>query len=380
MTPEHRALVALSMLYEPGNALVGDDVARFGPADALHRLVSGASDAGLAAAARQRLGDRDPDELVRSVLPAAEACGARPVTPLDPEWPARVADLAGLYDESDPHTRPPLCLWVRGEGHLAELTDRSVAVVGARVCTEYGRHVATEFGYGLTRQGWTVVSGGAYGIDAAAHTGALAAGGGTVCVLAGGVDREYPARLLPLFDRIRRNGLLVSEWPPGATPRRFRFLVRNRVIAAMPRGTVVVEAGLRSGARHTARLAAELDRPVMVVPGPVNSRASAGVHQLARGHHPVRIVTRAADVVEDLGGCDTALAPAPAREQRPRDRLGEVAARVLDSVPRSAPATVERIAAQAGVSAAAAQRVLPALVAAGLARCEEGRYRLPERI
>ena len=164
---------------------------------------------------------------------------------------------------------------------LDELVDRSVAIVGSRASTAYGEHVAGELGHQLAERGWTVVSGGAFGIDAAAHRGALAAEAPTVAVLACGVDRPYPAAHGALLHRIAETGLLVSEWPPGAAPHRHRFLVRNRLIAALTRGTVVVEAAARSGAQATARRARKLGRQVLVVPGPVTSAMSVGLPRAA---------------------------------------------------------------------------------------------------
>ncbi|MGH8791791.1 MAG: DNA-processing protein DprA [Stackebrandtia sp.] len=370
------ARVALSALCEPGNAELSDLVAAHGVVEALERLLCGEASSTLVRGAEARLGGRDVADVVSALERIAETCQARVIVPDDPEWPARVDDLAVLCDEADPHTRPPICLWTRGRGDLAEALSRSASIVGARECTAYGRHVATELAFGLANRDWTVVSGGAYGVDAAAHRGALAGGGLTVAVLACGVDRPYPACNAGLFDSIVDTGFLVSEWPPGSTPQRRRFLVRNRVIAAATSGTVVVEAGLRSGARHTVRRAWELDRPVMIVPGPVTSEASAGVHQLARGPGETRIVTRAEEIVEDLGRLGADLAPPLHSPDGPRDRLNSSEAQILDAVPRRVGAAVERIAAQAGLPAAEARRVLPNLAARGLIERRDDRYRL----
>src|SRR5262249_3667012 len=161
---------------------------------------------------------------------------------------------------------------------LAEACERAVAIVGSRASTSYGDHIATDLAYSLAEQGWTIVSGGAYGIDTAAHRGALAAHGCTIAVLACGIDRPYPTPNASLFDRIGENGLLFSEWPPGPDPHRHRFLIRNRVIAAAGRGTVMVEAGRRSGARFTLARAHRLNRVCVAVPGPVTSAMSVGCH------------------------------------------------------------------------------------------------------
>lgn len=193
---------------------------------------------------------------------------------LESEWPAQLDDLGDGR---------PVGLWVRGRPSLRMWALRSVALVGARACTEYGAHMAATLGAGLAERGWVVVSGGAYGVDGAAHRGALAAGGATVAVLACGVDRPYPRGHTELITRIAEQGLVVGELPPGEHPTPSRFILRNRVIAALTRGTVVVEAAYRSGALVTARAAQRLGRFAMGVPGPVTSGLSAGVHELLRG-------------------------------------------------------------------------------------------------
>jgi DNA processing protein len=216
--------------------------------------------------------------------------GIRLVCPGEPEWPTQL-DMLGLGR--------PYALWLRGEADLRYCCLRSVSIVGARAATAYGAHVGTEMAAALAERGWTVVSGGAYGIDSCAHRGALAADGVTIAVLACGVDVAYPAGHADLLTAIAAQGVLVSEWPPGRTPTRRRFLIRNRVIGALSRGTVVVEAGLRSGALNTARHARDLGRPLMAVPGPVTSAVSAGCHRVIREWAAV-CVTSAADVVEML--------------------------------------------------------------------------------
>jgi DNA processing protein len=213
---------------------------------------------------------------------------------------------------------------------------RSVAVVGARACTEYGAHMASTLAAGLAEHGWVVVSGGAYGVDGAAHRGALGASGATVAVLACGVDRPYPRGHTQLIARIAEQGLVVGELPPGDHPTPSRFVLRNRVIAALTRGTVVVEAAYRSGSLVTARAAQRLGRYTMGVPGPVTSGLSAGVHELLRGE--AALVTDAAEVVELIGDMGE-LAPARRGPVLPRDLLEPAAGQVLAAVPggRAAP-------------------------------------------
>jgi DNA processing protein len=302
---------------------------------------------------RARLASADPER----DLERAAALGGRLVVPGDLEWPTQLADLGEVE---------PWALWVRGSADLRISVLRSVAVVGARACTSYGSHVASGLGADLAAAGWTVVSGGAFGIDAAAHAGALAGHGVTVAVLACGVDVAYPPRHDALFARIAADGLLVSEVPPGAAPHRGRFLVRNRLIAALTRGTVVVEAALRSGALSTARDAERLGRPVLAVPGPVTSEMSRGVHrELRRG---AALVTDAAEVIEAVGWLGVDLAPEPSGAVGPRDMLDPLSARVLDGVPARRPATVESVARTAGVTTSEASAALGLLELAGMVR------------
>ncbi len=371
------ARVALSHLVEPGNRILGRLVHEAGPVAVLDQLVRGLAPKKLQKVAAARLAELDPVRTAEEAVAHTVRLGARLLTPEEAEWPARLADLRDVDSPDDENTMPPLCLWVRGHGHLAELLDRAVSVVGARAATSYGKHVATEFGYGLADRGWTVVSGGAYGIDSAAHRGALAAGGVTVAVLASGVDVAYPVGNTNLFERIVEEGLLVSEWPPGARPQRHRFLVRNRVIAAATRGTVIVEAAARSGAKQTARRALDLGRPLMAVPGPVTSAMSVGAHSFLREER-ARLVTRAADVIEEVGRIGEELAMPVRGPETIRDGLDPMSAQVLDAVPRRA-VPLERIAAEAGIAPTDARRSLPVLTLLGLVEQTAGGYRLTDR-
>ena len=245
---------------------------------------------------------------------------------------------------------------------------RSVAVVGARAATQYGLHVASDLATDLASRGWAVVSGGAYGIDSAAHRGALAAEGSTIAALAFGVDVAYPRGHASLFARIRaEGGVLVSEFPPGATPTKPRFLMRNRIIAALTRGTVVVEAAYRSGALNTAAVARRLGRPVLVVPGPVTSAQSVGCHRLARGDDPARIVTDASEVIEEVGLIGE-LAPTHEPLLRVRDALDATSLRVLEAMPSESAITVGDLSVAAGIDAGATGGVLLRMVATGLVR------------
>jgi DNA processing protein len=244
--------------------------------------------------------------------------------------------------------------------------------VGARAATAYGTRIGLQLAAALAERGVTVVSGGAFGIDASAHRGALAADGLTVAVLAGGLSYGYPRSHAALFSAIAAQGILVSECPPDDPPTRPGFLIRNRIIAALGRGTVVVEAALRSGALNTARHARELCRPVMAMPGPVTSEQSAGCHELIR-EYGAMCVTDARDVLEHLS-------PAAEGPGGPRrgpamdvDRLDPVARAVLEQVPVRGGRGPAGIATRAGVDLDTAVRELGLLAAAGFVRrCDQG--------
>ncbi|MFE9095503.1 DNA-processing protein DprA [Streptomyces sp. NPDC007264] len=335
----HRARAFLTRVVEPGDEVAGRWLREHGAVEVARRLreggpmlpgVSRERWAGLRARGDRAEPDRD--------LAAAREAGVRFVCPGGPEWPAQLDDLGDAR---------PVGLWARGRPSLRLWALRSVAVVGARACTEYGAHVAATLAAGLAERGWVVVSGGAYGVDGAAHRGTLAVGGATVAVLASGVDRPYPRGHTELITRIAHQGLVVGELPPGEHPTPSRFVLRNRVIAALTRGTVVVEAAYRSGALVTARAAQRLGRHTMGVPGPVTSRLSAGVHELLRGE--AVLVSDAAEVAELVGEMGE-LAPDRRGPVLPRDLLHPAAARVLDALPARGAAAVAEIARGAGTT------------------------------
>src|SRR5215471_9074567 len=302
-------------------------------------------------------------------LDAWRQAGIRLVCPGDPEWPSQLEVLSDAR---------PWGLWVRGSGDLRYACLRSVSVVGTRSASAYGSHVCTEMAATLAERGWTVVSGGAFGIDGCAHRSAVMAGGLTIAVLACGVDRDYPPGHHGLFRAIHAKGAAVSEWPPGRMPTRPGFLVRNRVIAALSRGTVVVEAARRSGALSTARHARDQGRPLMAVPGPVTSAQSAGCHQAIREWGAI-CVTDARDVMELLSFAEDEPPHSRQGPVLPRDLLDPVTSRVLDAVPAQAGRGPARIAATAGVDFDTVMSCLGALAAAGFVeRCGRGwRLRRP---
>jgi DNA processing protein len=360
----------LSRVAEPPAVALAGLVAEIGPVEAAQRVQDGrVSDAVAGETGARRVVRRAAAD-----LDAAAAAGARLITPEHAEWPQWPFAAFSLTGQSE--LAPPLALWVRGPGLLAGLCEQAVAVVGARAATSYGAHVAGDFSGGLADRGFTVVSGAAIGIDGAAHRGALAVEGPTVAVLACGVDRAYPASHQMLLERIATSGLVVSEYPPGSVPGRHRFLVRNRLIAGMAAGTVVVEAGLRSGAQRTAADASALGRLVMAVPGPVTSGLSAGCHRLVR--EGALLVTRTEEVLEAVGRLGLDLAdPLGSSVARPTDGLDPVAAVVHDALPARAHRDTRWLAMEAGVPIGAVRVALVDLERRGLVEHCDGRWRRP---
>ncbi len=370
---ERLARAALSFLAEPGDPVLGALLRCWGPAE----IVAAVSASGDARAAPLTAGCGIPG-LERALerwrarigqiptqarLTAWERGGLRLACPGEPEWPTQLDDLGAAR---------PVVLWLRGATDLRYACLRSVSVIGSRAATAYGSHVCTELTAALAERAYTVVSGGAYGIDACAHRGALAARGCTVAVLASGLSFGYPKGHHDLFGAVAESGVLVSESPPDRAPTRPGFLIRNRLIAALSRGTVVVEAALRSGALSTARHAREINRPVMAVPGPVTSEQSAGCHELIR-EWGAACVTGAQDVIEMIAPLGEANG-GPEREPAvPADSLDPVTAAVLGAVrPRAGrgPATIAMLA---GVDLDTALRCLGLLAASGhVERCDQG--------
>jgi DNA processing protein len=310
-----------------------------------------------------------------ALLASATAIGIRFVCPADAEWPAMLDQMSFSAGPGDKWVAPPIGLWVRGDADLAALAPRSVAVVGARAATDYGRRIATELGADLASRGWAVVSGAAYGIDGAAHRGALAVGGRTVAVLACGADLTYPRGHTELLRRILDGGLIVSELPPGTVPSRPRFLARNRLIAALTRGTVVVEAARRSGALNTASWATHLRRPLGAVPGPVTSAMSAGCHKIIRAGEAV-LVTDAAEVADHVGDIGTDAAVDERVPDGPLDRLEPTTRDVYEAIPARQAVTVDQLCAETGLSVPACMAALGRLGASGLVARADGGWRL----
>jgi len=406
LTEESYARAALTYLAEPADRWLNGLILVHGASRTLEAIRSGRLPDASGGAAVPRLMQRSmerwrvrldelptPDDVI-----AFRRSGIRLICPGDPEWPEQLADLG---DEQ------PYALWLRGTADLRFNCLRSVAMVGSRAATAYGCYVAAEFAASVAARGWAVVSGGAFGVDASAHRGALGADGVTVAVLACGVDVPYPVGHAELLESVAAQGVIVSEWPPGRTVSRLRFLVRNRVIAALATGTLVVEAGERSGAVNTARHARDLGRRLMAVPGPVTSDQSAGCHRIIRDWQGT-LVTNAAEVIEHLSPVGATLEPThapavtdpadragsaepadpagPADPARPRsgrrrrvrpaldlDAMDLETTQLLDAMPARGGMAATRIAQRAGMVPTTAVRCLAALAASGfIERCDEG--------
>ena len=344
-----------SVLVEPGDSVAGALIASVGAAEGL-RAAFASNDASLRQA-RARWMPRLHPEAITAALTAARRAAAILVVPGDEEWPAHLDDL-GVH--------APVALWRRG-GDAAEPHRPSVALVGARASTAYGEAVAADLAADLSAAGVTVVSGAAYGIDGASHRAALSTGGRTLAFLAGGVDRAYPRGHENLLARIATSGGVWSETPCGAAPTKWRFLSRNRLIAAVADAVVVVEAGWRSGSLNTAAHAATLGRALGAVPGPVTSAASAGCHRVLREYDGV-CVTSAADVLEMLGS------PTPASGVT-SDRTDDTT-RVLDALSPRSPRSVAEVARRSGLAIDEAAVLLGFLELEGrVVRDEDGEWR-----
>ncbi|MFB2597215.1 DNA-processing protein DprA [Herbiconiux sp. P17] len=392
------ATVTWSVLVEPGDGVAGALLESLGADRALSMLIEGrpphdwlaacaaegaSSELGVAdlAAACERWRPRLSSRVVVAALRAAIHCRAAFVIPTDQAWPESL-DVLGEH--------APIGLWVRGDVGALDHPGGAIAIVGSRDATNYGEHMAMDLASGLSDRGFAVVSGAAYGIDGMAHRACLASRGTTIAFLAGGVDRLYPAAHHDLLLRVAASGAIVSELPCGSSPTKWRFLQRNRLIAAASNATVVVEAGRRSGSLNTAGHAAALGRPLGAVPGPVTSATSAGCHRLLREYDAV-CVTSAADVVEMVLGSPDArvvaassvssgpaaagpaglagpAVPAAAERRRPpesRPAAGADVTRVLDALSARSPRGVSDLARRTGMAPRAVAVTLGALALEG---------------
>ena len=366
-TSDRDARLALASVVEPGSGQLLKEVAQFGPAYVWDFLLRTTKESALAERARRYR--------PRIMAHDMERLGLRFVVPGDPEWPAGLDDLTWSGAVGGVAGGCPFGLWVAGSGNLSRLMEKSVAIVGSRAATAEGEVVTTDLAAGVAEKGWTVLSGGAYGIDAAAHQGALAVGGATVAVMAGGLHDFYPAGNRGLLSRIRDEFVLVSENPPGQTPSRLRFLARNRLIAAMGRATVVVEAQLRSGARNTVAWAHGLQRQVLAVPGAVTSAQSETPNLLIRNGEAalVTCVDHILEAVEPL----VPGAERPSEPPLPLDGLTPEEKAVHEAFPARSAMSVDELAYEARVPVRGCVAALTILELRGLAApTDDGRWRL----
>ena len=358
MNDAHRAAcIQLAHAVEPADARVGRLISSVGEVEAAETLRESSG------AIASRLAAVHVDE----VESRAERLGIRIMVRDEPEWPRQLNDLGDAR---------PFALWVQGAAHLRLACVRSTAIVGARAASAYGLSIAREWSSELASEQVSIVSGAAFGIDAAAHRGALAVDGITIAVLASGVDVVYPRAHEQLIARIADEGLVISESPLGEPARRQRFLTRNRLIAAMTQATVVVEAALRSGTTATANSAARLNRHVLAVPGPVTSMMSAGCHHLVREGGAV-LAAASADVLECLLPVEQALARSARRSQEtraavnvPADSLNAAQSRVRDLLPASGEITLDELRLASDLSVPVLLSSLGVLSSAGFAQAQ----------
>ncbi len=374
-----------AVLVEPGDAVAGTLIREAGAVTAARLVIDRAGPTALSDITRGEIdGDAAKKGLARWTerlnatdvlrsLESASRCGATMIAPGDAHWPDGVDALGDS---------PPVLLWARGDLEL--LRRPAVAIVGARAATGYGEHVAMEFAAGLSARDVVVVSGGAYGIDGMAHRAALASGGATIAVLAGGIDRLYPSGHEALLTRVAEQGLLLSEVPCGTAPTKWRFLQRNRLIAALSAATVVVEAGRRSGALNTSRHALTMGRPVGIVPGPITSAASAGCHATLR-EEPVTCVTSVAEVMQLAFELDGVLeVPEPIEHDgdlgSTEPRVDPLQSRVIDALRPRRGQTVEALARSVGESVSRIHSALGVLELDEIAVCgADGLWRRASR-
>jgi DNA protecting protein DprA len=281
VNPEKAARLELFAAIEGGSTFWTSEIASQGVIQTLHSIKDGFYRSSKGEKTLSQIHPGGADELVTLI----DNAGGSFLTPEDLGWPTQLNDLAAM----------PIGLIVKGRVEC--LSQRSIAIVGTRNPTPYGARIASDFAAGFVDREWLIVSGGAYGIDTHAHKGALIAEGVTIAVIASGIDINYPAGNERLFSEIAELGAIVSEVMPGTPAFPSRFLTRNRIIAALSKSTLVVEAAFRSGSLRTARDAAELLRPVMAIPGPINSPTSEGTHRLI-GERAAEIVTSVADAIE----------------------------------------------------------------------------------
>ncbi|MET3805074.1 DNA processing protein [Nakamurella sp. UYEF19] len=398
--PVRRGWAGLLRVFEPSSGDVVDYVSRVGPVAAWRAIKERRAPRAVlspTAARTENLTPAQLEELVDVDLAAAAGVGARIIGPGDAEWPeAALVAFSMATARGTKYSVAPVALYVRGRP-LADLPFGALSIVGSRANTAYGQRVAADIAMGAADAGFTVISGAAFGIDTVAHRSALAYPGElpTIAVLACGIDRAYPVANTALLDRIAQVGSVISEYPPGFSPARHRFLVRNRLIAALSAGTVVVEAGRRSGTLSTAMAALMLGRVLMAVPGPVTSALSVGCHLLLSDSSAV-LVTGAQDVLAAVGrrgsvrlnagvgqpggdpmpaGGVVPAARVDGGERYPTDGLDPEVARVYEALPSRGARTVGQLSVESGLPASEVMAGLAVLELHDLVRRHEGLWR-----
>lgn len=364
---ERAARMGLCALGQPAEIRLSRAVAEVGAVELWQRLVASTEES--VWPRRARVLNLD------DIAAATKACGARFIIPSDEEWPTSLDDL----DSSEPVGAAggaPVGLWVKGVGHLAEWSSRAVAMVGARASTHYGEQVSADIAAELSSRGWTVVSGGAYGIDAASHRGALAVQGRTLSVVNNGLDVNYPAGNSALLRAIVDRGVVVSEVQPGQRPTKPGFLARNRLIAALSVGVVVVEAAARSGARNTAAWGGALGRVVMAVPGPVHSGLSETPHRLIRDGEAT-LVASALDVLALVAPIGLSPELPINGPQRPIDSLSATQLAVREQLPARGALSAGEVSMLTGFDLRTCLTTLHELESGGwVAHADDGAWRL----
>ncbi len=363
---EREARMALCCVVEPASTAVTAAVAEHGPVAVLEGLQNRAS--------RSRWAQRARALDLEAVRRATRRNRLRFVIPGDDEWPASLSVLATCESVQEMNGMP-FGLWLKGDVNLAEVSTRAVAIVGSRAATAYGESVASDLAAGLGGHGVSVVSGGAYGIDAAAHAGALAGAAPTIAVMAGGLDKPYPPGNATLLQRVAGQGLLVSELPPGEHPTRARFLSRNRLIAALCPATIIVEAAWRSGARNTVSWANACGRVVLAVPGPVHSATSTTPHRLIRDAEAV-LCTGVSDVLELVGPLGRPTAARP-DQHRVLDDLSADELAVYEAIPARGEIDTGEVTLRAGLPLGSCLGILDRISDRGLVEHGAAGWRLP---
>ncbi len=360
---DHR--MALSATFDGGEPRLTSALAETEPGQLWAHARSGV----FGAATRRRAESLD----MSGILATARRERIRFVMPGDDEWPDVLDDL-GALPAMAARGGVPVGLWAKGPGHLAEWVARAVSIVGSRTSTPYGAGAASDLAAELAGEGWTVISGGALGIDVSAHRGAIDGGGRTIAVLACGVDVPYPRSNAPILDEISSHHLIVSEFPPGLRPARVRFLARNRLIAALSAGSVVVQGRIRSGSRNTMAWAEALQRICMAVPGPITIAESYTPNQWLRDHR-AELVGSGAEILELVGRHGEHLLDIPREPENLLDQLAEPLLTIFEALPARGYRSPGELSVMAGMAVPSCLAALAALEAQGLAEPYEGGWR-----